>query len=199
MDSYSRLVAFLKVLLPLAALGILSTLFLLSRSVDPTTTLPFGEAEISERLRDERITGPYFSGTTDTGDQVILTASSARPGGPGELAEARDLAAQIRLARGGTVTLNADIGSFDPAADLARFTGAVRVETATGYRLTTDMLESAVNTLAARSPGQIDGTGPLGRLSAGQMELVTDPDTGTAHMVFKNGVKLIYEPKQGER
>ena len=45
MDRYSRMVAIFKVLLPLAALAILSTLFLLSRTIDPTTTIPFADQD----------------------------------------------------------------------------------------------------------------------------------------------------------
>ena len=199
MDRHSRLVAFLKVVLPLAALGILSTLFLLSRSVDPTTTLPFGEAEISERLRDEVVSAPYFSGVTRQGDQIVLTATSARPEAGGRMARAEDLSARISLSSGGSVSLNALSGSFDPDGDLARFTGDVRIETSTGYRLTTEALETGIKELGARSDGEVQGSGPFGTLHAGQMELTSDSETKAVHLVFKRGVKLVYEPSKRER
>jgi lipopolysaccharide export system protein LptC len=198
-DRNTRLVTFLKVVLPLAALGILSTLFLLSRSVDPTATLPFGEAEISDRLREERITAPYFSGTTTGGDQIIFTATSARPASGGRLAAAEELSAQITLASGGRVTLKALSGTFDPEGDLARFDGDVRIDTTTGYRLTTDVLRSAITELAIQTDGPVIGNGPLGQLEAGQLVLTSDVETDAAHLVFKNGVKLIYDPKKRER
>lgn len=198
MDRYSRLIAFLKVVLPLAALGLLSTLFLLSRSVDPTTTLPFNEAEVTERLRDSRITKPYFSGETDGGDQIIFTADAARPAGNGRLAEADALSAQITLSDGGRVMLEAATGSFDPGQDLARFDGMVTITTSTGYSLRTEALESALNRIAARSDGPVEGDGPLGQLAAGHLEITSDPETNAAHLVFKNGVKLIYDPANRE-
>jgi lipopolysaccharide export system protein LptC len=198
-DGYSRLVAFLKVLLPLAALGILSTLFLLSRSVDPTTTLPFGEAEMSERLAEERITAPYFSGTTDGGDQIIITAVSARPEGQGRLARADGMTAQIDLVGGARITLQAASGTFDPANDLARFAGNVEITTTTGYRLTTEALETGIKSLSARTDGPITGDSPLGQLQAGRMELTTDPETQDAQLLFKDGIKLVYDPSNRER
>ncbi|MEO0504251.1 MAG: hypothetical protein AAFZ14_13070, partial [Pseudomonadota bacterium] len=70
MDRYSRFVAWLKVLLPLAALALLSTLFLLSRNTDPIAAVPFADDELLDRVRDEQITGPFFSGTTTDGDRV---------------------------------------------------------------------------------------------------------------------------------
>ena len=195
MDGYSRLVAFLKVVLPLTALGLLSTLFLLSRSVDPTTTLPFGDAEISERLREGLITAPYFSGTTNGGDQIIITASTAKPGNAGALAQAKELSAKITMANGTDVSLKALTGSFDPEQDLARFTGDVLIETTSGYILTTEALESRIQRLNLRSDGSVDGRTPFGTLEAGRMELTTDSATNDAHLLFKDGVKLIYDPK----
>ena len=198
MDRYSRLIAFLKVVLPLAALGLLSTLFLLSRSVDPTTTLPFNEAEVSDRLRESRVTKPYFSGETTGGDQIVFTADSARPAGDGRLAEADALSAQITLSSGSRVYLNANAGSFDPDQDLARFDGAVKIETSTGYQLKTDALNTALKRLYAESDGRVTGGGPLGALEAGQLIITSDPETDAAHMVFKDGVKLVYQPANKE-
>ena len=195
MDGYSRLVAFLKVSLPLAALGLLSTLFLLSRSVDPTTTLPFGEAEISERLREGVITGPHFSGTTAGGDQIVITASSARPGSEGAFANADKLQAEIRLPSGEFVNLEALKGSFDPENRLARFDGSVRFSTTTGYVLNTEAMDVRVEELDVQSDGRVDGYGPFGSLTAGQMHLNADAETNATHLLFKDGVKLIYDPK----
>lgn len=195
MDGYSRLVAFLKVLLPLTALGLLSTLFLLSRSVDPTTTLPFGDAEISERLREGLITGPYFSGTTSGGDQIIITAETAKPESDTAMAQAEDLQAQISLSGGTNVSLSARTGTFDPEGDMARFTGDVLIETTSGYTLSTQALDSRIKQVELRSDGAVAGQAPFGTLEAGQMELTTDSETNNAHLLFKDGVKLIYDPK----
>ena len=54
MDRYSRMIVWLKVLLPLMALALLSTLFLLSRNVDPLASIPFAQAEIDERLKEKK-------------------------------------------------------------------------------------------------------------------------------------------------
>ena len=48
---HSRVVGWLKILLPLAALALLSTLFLFSRGSDPTANLPFSETELNEIAR----------------------------------------------------------------------------------------------------------------------------------------------------
>ena len=98
MDRYSRMVALLKVLLPLAALALLSTLFLISRGVNIEATIPFADHEIEERMRGQQITAPFFSGTTAQGDEITVTASIARPGGPSSPAVATDLTAVNSMA-----------------------------------------------------------------------------------------------------
>ena len=81
MDRYSRTVAYLKVLLPLTALALLSTLFLISRGIDTEAVIPFAQKDIEERMRGQQLTAPFFSGTTSGGDEIMVTASTARPGG----------------------------------------------------------------------------------------------------------------------
>ena len=46
-DGYSALVAWLKTLLPIVALGLLSTIFLFSGRVDVTQSLPYTEHNIA--------------------------------------------------------------------------------------------------------------------------------------------------------
>ena len=73
-DRYSIMVARLKVALPLMALGLLSTLFLVSRAVDPTVAIPFADQEVQDRLKNQQITGPFFSGVSARGDQIAFVA-----------------------------------------------------------------------------------------------------------------------------
>jgi len=196
MDLYSRMVALFKVLLPLAALAILSTVFLLSRSVDPTATIPFAEQDMVDRMRDQQVTAPFFSGTTPGGDEIMVTASIARPGGPNSPAEATDLDAQITMVDGVRINLRSDTGTVAVDKDLATFDGHVIITTSTGYVVLTDTLNTALSGITANTPGQIEGTGPLGEFTAGNMQIDTKTEGGPVHMLFKNGVKLIYDPKK---
>lgn len=199
MDLYSRLIAFLKVLLPLAALGILATLFLLSRTTGPIATIPFADKDIADRMRDQQITAPFFSGTTSKGEEIIVTASVVRPGGPDTPAEAVDLNGRITLADGQRITLESKTGKFDLPDDMATFSGNVKIATSTELLVLTDVLNTALSGVYGNTPGQVEGSGPFGDFTAGQMEMTAKKDGGPVHMLFKNGVKLIYDPKQSER
>jgi len=198
-DIRSRMVALFKVLLPLTALGILSTLFLLSRSIDPTAKIPFAEQEMADRLRNQQVTGPVYSGITDNGDEITVTASLARPGGSGAPSEAINLDALIVMGNGQRITLTSDTGTLSADGGTATFTGNVEIISATGIVVRTEALNAALNAIEGDTPGTVTATAPFGDLTAGNMQLREKSDGGPLHMIFNNGVKLIYDPKVSDR
>ncbi|MEO0400802.1 MAG: LPS export ABC transporter periplasmic protein LptC [Pseudomonadota bacterium] len=197
MDRYSRLVAWLKVLLPLTALALLSTLFLLSRNIDPVAAIPFADKEIEDRLRGQQLTAPFFSGTTDSGDVISISAGTMMTMSALDNA-VEDLSAQIDLTSGTRIVLFADAGQFDMQGGASNLAGNVVITTSTGYKLTTDELATNFDTFMVESPGPVAGTGPLGKLNAGAMTLHKPSDGENAHLIFTNGVKLIYDPNKNE-
>ena len=192
MDRYSRMVAWLKVLLPLMALALLSTLFLLSRNVDPRASIPFAEAEIKERVRDQQITGPFFSGSTPEGDQLSFSAGKMSTDQIDGSTTARDLTAQIDLASGARIVFFADVGSIDLVADTSILSGDVLVTTSSGYRINSDRLISKMTSLNIQSPEKVMALGPLGKLTAGSMQITA---TENAQLILTNGVNLTYDPE----
>ena len=193
------MVALFKVLLPLAALGILSTLFMLSRSVDPTAKIPFAEREMADRMRDQQVTAPFFSGTTAKGDEIIVTAGLARPERADAPAVATDLTARLTMADVVRITLTSDSGIVAVDKNIATFSGNVEITSTKGFVVQTDTLNTALDNVSGNTPGPITGTGPFGDFTAGQMQIQEISDGGPLHMLFKKGVKLVYDPKNPER
>jgi len=76
---HSRLVAGMKILLPLAALGMLSTLFLISERFDPGEAVPPAAIELRDRARDEGATNAALAGVTRGGHEVLLRAARFVP------------------------------------------------------------------------------------------------------------------------
>lgn len=198
MDRYSRLVTILKVLLPLSALGLLSTLFLLSRSVTQTTIIPFAEQEIARRVAGQLVTAPHYSGVTDAGEEISIRARTAQPGQDGAPALADELHAELTTNDGVLVTLTSNTGEFDLKQDVAAFFGDVHIETSTGYQVNTEEMHTSLNEVAGNAPGFISGSGPIGSFEAGQMEVGPKTKGGTLHWHFKDGVKLVYDPKKAD-
>ena len=194
-NTYSRVVAGMKVLLPLIALGLLSTLFLISRTVDPSKSVPVAQADVEKRAQDMGASNPSFAGVTDTGDEILFSAGIARPGrdvdGP---ITADAVTAQIRLAAGTTVDITARAAEFDQRAMKTQLRGDVQITTSTGYVIDTDRLDMNLDALDATTPDTVTATGPLGDLTAGQMVLRNANGNGAAELLFTEGVKLIYQP-----
>ncbi|SDN78644.1 lipopolysaccharide export system protein LptC [Lutimaribacter pacificus] len=192
---YPRLIAWLRILLPLLALGLLSTLFLLSRNIDPSRTIPFVTDEMENRVIDQQVTGPFFSGATAEGDLISFIATTARP--DPEQADrllARDLTAHIDFLSGSAMDFSAKQGVVNDRRQEAELIGDAVITTSAGYRMTTEKLTTALDRIEAETAGPVTGTGPPGRIDAGKMQIDSDPETGNAHLLFTNGVKLIYDP-----
>ena len=62
--------------------------------------------------------------------------------------------------------------------------------------MTTARLLSEMSALNITATGQVVATGPLGKLTAGGMFIGTPENATDTHLVFNNGVMLIYDPKQ---
>ena len=191
---HSTAVAWLKVLLPLAALGILSTLFLVSRTVNPEDAIPFATVDVEDRIREPRVTAPAWAGMTEDGSALTIAAAEARPAdAAGADANATALRAVLDMPGGGRAELQAAAGRLDLATDRLVVEGGVVVTTSTGYTFRTAALDAALDRTGLTAPGAIEGDGPGGHLTAGSMELTASADARYV-MVFKNGVRLLYQP-----
>jgi len=192
----SRVINWLKILLPLTALALLSTLFLLSRTIDPTRPIPADRADLESRTGSQQINEPTFAGATEDGHLVAFVAASARvdPEQP-ERVIADTMAAKIDLAAGGQINITSMLGTVSDVEGIAILQGDVVLTSSTGYRIETEELTTSMREIAAESAGAISGTGPPGQLDAGKMTMTSDPQTGDVHLFFTNGVKLIYDPR----
>jgi lipopolysaccharide export system protein LptC len=194
-DAHSRVVGWLKVALPLAALAILSTLFLVARRIDPEAALPYAEVDVEDLAREPRMTAPTYAGTTADGAALTLSADEARPAAEGAAASAAGLRLDLATPDGATTALSAATAAMEDATRQVLLSGGVTVTTSTGYRLeTADMAVKLDRTgLESRSP--VTATGPAGQIRADRMELGQDNLTpGSYVLVFKGNVRLVYQP-----
>ncbi len=199
MDRYSRMVQFLKVLLPLVAILMLSTVFLLSRSIETDVSVPFPQTEINDRLADQVITQPDYRGITRKGEDVHIKAIQAAKGPEGSVPTAAEFRGRLGLLNGGVITLDSNSGMIRPDKKTATFVGDVVITTTDGIQVTTDLLNTSLDEIRGDTPGQVNGTGPIGDFSAGRMTFGTEKKDGPVHIVFTDGVKLVYEPAKAER
>jgi lipopolysaccharide export system protein LptC len=194
-DRHSRLVGWLKVALPLAALAILSSLFLLADRIDPDAALPYAEVDVETLAREPRMTAPSYAGTTEDGASLTLSAEEARPATTDAPARAEGVRLDLATPDGGTTQLRAATARLDQASGQVVLSGGVTVETSTGYRLQTDEVVGNLDRSRLVSRGAVTAEGPAGELQAGGMELGQDNRTPGAYvLVFNRGVRLVYRP-----
>ena len=194
-DRHTRLVGLLKVVLPLLALAILSTLFLLSDRINPDDALPYAEVDVEGLAREPRMTAPSYAGTTADGAALTLTAEEARPEAEGAPASAQGLRLELATPDGAVTNLTAAQAVVDPGKNLAVMSGGVIVTTSTGYRMETDKMTARLDQSGLESAGEVIASGPAGDLQAGRMRLSQDNQTPGAYvLVFNEGVRLVYQP-----
>jgi lipopolysaccharide export system protein LptC len=194
---HSRLIAWAKIVLPLLALGLLSTIFLLSDRREPMETVPFAEALQDGETTREGISGPQYAGKTTRGDLLTMSATRARPQPDGSIL-AEDLTAAMRLIDGGEILLDALSATLPEDSQTARLQGGVRIRSSAGYVLDTEALTTALDRIEAESLGPVSGAGPLGTLEAGRMRITAPGGDGSVQLLFTEGVKLVYQPPEPE-
>ena len=195
-NAYSRFVFWLKVLLPLGALAILSTLFLVAETLDPDKAIPYADVDVEKLIREQGITKPAFGGVTQSGARISMSADSVRPDEADQqrfLGE--ELVALVELPKGTRIDVASPIGFIDSETREAVLDGGARLVTSQGYTIETERLTTRYDIVRAESAGTVFATGPGGQITAGRMTLERDPESGNYLLVFKDGVRLIYQPQ----
>ncbi|OWU86793.1 hypothetical protein ATO6_05490 [Oceanicola sp. 22II-s10i] len=198
-DLRSRVVGVLGIALPVAALSLLTGLFLFARKAAPPDDLPFGQSELETRAERQQVTLPSVAGATARGDLIELTANEILPDptDPQRLS-ANGIAAAIDMVDGTAIRFRADSAEVDRGRDIAALRGAVTVSASTGHDIRTEEIEIVLSTLEARATGPVTAQGPEGTVTAGGMVLQPTREGNDAHLVFMRGVKLVYVPDRSK-
>jgi lipopolysaccharide export system protein LptC len=194
-DRHTQVVTWLKVALPLLALAVLATLFLLADRIDPEAALPYAEVDVAERAEEPRMTAPSYAGTTTDGASLALTADEARPASTDAPAQAKGLLLVLETPDGSRTELRAAAAEIDRATQAMILSGGVTVSTETGYRMDIPEVLARMDRSGLESRGTVSATGPVGKLQSGGMTLSQDLQAPGAYvLVFNQGVRLIYRP-----
>ena len=194
--SYSPLIVALKIVLPLSALGLLATLFLISKPMPTQSQLPFSEAKRLDLISDQKITAPYYSGVTAGGDSVSLSARQILPDPAKEdTVLVEDIALLIKPREAQQIRLTAGLGSYQVEKDELVVDQLVEVISDAGYRVSSPKVLVKLSKTWLRAEGPVEGMAPNGSLSAGEMEIFREEATQSLQIIFKGGIKLLYDPK----
>ncbi len=164
--TYTKLIGVLKIILPLLALGVLGTVFLITSDdgFDPGFT--FSQAEFDALESGSFLDNPQINGRTGKGGIFSLTADRIEPE-TNQLKHitAINLTSLFEFPSGESAKIIADTALIDNEAQLLIFTDGAHITTSDGY-------EGVLRTLTANlRNGEISGEmievdGPLGHISA---------------------------------
>ena len=200
--AYSRFVGALKILLPLLAVLILSTVFLSQKEDTFEGGLVFSKADRATLGDGLTIRDPNFSGSNKAGDRFSISAEAATP----DAAQPRNIAMVRPVARtnfnsGLVVTLTAAEGHADIDAQTVTLEGGLRIVTSDGYELNSAGGIAYLRPGIVTTTGPVVANGPAGHVEAGKMTIARAPqgDQNTAlenrFLTFNNGVKMIITPQ----
>lgn len=193
----SRLVGVLKLVLPLTALALMSSVFLLASPVDPERAIPLAEIDVADRARDPRLTGARFAGVTEDGTALRIETRTARSDPLATLRfHATGLELHLDRANGSRVVVRADEGMIDRDSGHFSMQGNIELIADPGYRLHTEQIRGALDRTWVNLPEAVEGQAPAGEISAGALtiERASSPSGGN-RLVFSGGVRLIYQPQ----
>lgn len=195
---HSRLVFWLKILLPLTALALLATLFLFGRQVRPEDAIPYADSTAADKLTQPRLTEAAYVGMTNDGAAISINSADARPGlaGSSDAGSATDLSSLLEMPDGSTATMTAGAGRMDQAAHVAILTEGVHLTSSNGYVVDAPGMSIGLNVTNVTSLGPVVATGPAVKLNAAGMHIGQEP-SGDYLMDFTGGVTLIYTPNGG--
>ena len=195
-DAYSQFVSWAKVVLPLSAIVLLSTLFLIARNVGDTSQIPY--ADIEEIARQPRLSAPKMVGMSETGGTYTIEADVARQDPDtdnGLIAEA--IVVNMTTIDGIETTVSAGIGKLDSNAKVVMLDNLARVTTSDGYLMETRGLVTSLTDGSLETTDPLEVRAPYGSLTAGRLTITPDSDEPQL-IVFNNGVRLIYQPQPEE-
>ncbi len=190
---YTRLINLLKIGMPLVALAVLGTVFLITADdgFDPGFT--FSPAEFSALESGNFLDNPLINGRTTKGDVFSLSADIIEPESRFlRLLTATNLISNFNFASGEAAQISAQTALLDTQKNTLVFPDGAHIITSDGY-------EGTLQTLTANlrngeiSGEMIDVTGPLGHISAEIFHIssIAKGSGGNRVLSFEKAVKVM--------
>jgi len=191
-DTYSRFVAWLKILLPLIALAVLGTVFLFTSENSIETGFTFSRADMALLEAGSFIKNPQIEGQTTKGEPFFLKAEEVRPrDGNASLLDVTGLNGAFSFESGGAVKIDATEALIDMQAQTVLFESGGHIETSDGNIAEFSTMLVNLNT-GDLGGTKIEANGPLGQISADRFRIESNADEN--HVLwFENNVRMLYD------
>ena len=194
---YFRVINFLKIALPVIGVGLIIAMFILSRDQVSKAVLPLDKNKFEHELAKQQINQLYYSGQTDAGDELALSAQAAAESleGQGKL-EMKSVSATVKTKYGLEINATAQFAEYSYSDKLLKMSGSVLISSSTGYQLSTPALLVSTDGTYIRGVGPVEGFSPMGKIQAGKIEIKRESANAPMQLWFSEKVMIDYEPKE---
>ena len=193
---YFRVINFLKIALPVIGVGLIIAMFILSRDQVSKAVLPFDKNKFEHEFAKQQINQLYYSGKTDAGDELALSAQAAAESLEGQdKLEMKSVSATVKTKYGLEINATALFGEYLYSEKLLKMSGSVLISSSTGYQLSTPALLVSTDGTYIRGVGPVEGFSPMGKIQAGKIEIKRENANGPMQLWFSEKVMIDYEPK----
>ncbi len=198
--TYFRIIKCLKMVLPFLGVSLMIAMFVLSRDQTAQAVLPFDKNQFADELAKQQINQLYYSGQTEAGDELALTAQSAVEGFDGQkILEMKTVSASVKSKNGLEIEATAQVGQYLYSEKLLKMTGSVLISSSSGYKLSSPELLISTDGTYISGEGPIEGLSPMGKIHAGKMEITRKNAKAPIQLWFGERVVLDYEPAKSNR
>ena len=189
---YSRFVGVMKIVLPLAAIGLMAIIAAWPAFRD-------NEQPMVEALEKEpellQVTGPVLVGTDEEDRPYSIAADRANQGAEGpHIVELSRPEGEIATGGGDRISLNAEVGRFDRESKQLHLLGDVELSRNDGHRFATDEAFVDMDSQSAWGNSPVQGEGPMGEI---QSEGFRIEDNG-ATVIFTGQSRAVLSGVSGE-
>lgn len=158
---------------------------------DSATRLVFTNVEETGAIVAPRMNKPRLQGLDKNEQPYTVTADMAERQDDGRV-KLTNLQADLTLNNGSWLAFLADTGMFDSEANTLLLPENVQVFHNSGYDMRTTNVLLNLKTAEASGDRQVDGQGPLGRISASGFKV----DSGANNIRFSPDVTVVLYPKK---
>lgn len=195
-NSYSRMISWLKILLPLIALGVLGTVFLFNSEDSFEAGFTFSRADIETLGKGSYIKNPQINGMTQKGEPFHLLADEIRPlETDNSLVVITNLNVEFRFSSDIWAKVTSNSALMDVSAQTVWFETGGQLETSDGNVAIVDTLHLLMAAGELQGSG-IVANGPLGQVSADNFRIESN-DGENRVLWFENNVRMHYDLQNG--
>lgn len=196
-DFHSRLVIVTKFSLITIAIVLFSSIFLVSQKLSPSALASGEDLDFQQFTQDQEATNATHAGVTTRGNGVSVWSKTSRFVEKNTRVLLDEMViAKFNLKFETQIVVTAKGAEMNLRSNIASLSEEVKIETTTGYVMTTAHAFINFDNLYAESPGPVEGRAPMGDLKAGRMVLRTDATGENLWMRFSDGVELKFIPQE---